>query len=84
MAIATLVAGGATAEMKVVDIKRDSMLTAFAAYADTHEAASVRRGGHREIMSADVDCPAGVTVASCYLSGVARILNSMLLTSVSA
>jgi site-specific recombinase XerC len=45
-AIATLVAGGATSDlsrMSLADITTDSMRTAFAQYAETHEAASIQR-----------------------------------------
>ena len=43
IAIATLVAGGDASRLAVTDITKDSMRTAFAAYARDHEAASVRR-----------------------------------------
>jgi len=42
-AIASLVTGGGPAHMNVVDITKDSMRAAFAAYAQCHEAASIRR-----------------------------------------
>ena len=43
-AIATLVAGeAAVAQMALADITTDSMRTAFAQYAETHEAASIQR-----------------------------------------
>jgi integrase/recombinase XerC len=43
IAIASLVTNGNPAGMKVVDITKESMRTAFAAYAHDHEAASIRR-----------------------------------------
>lgn len=43
VAIATLVAGGDPSRLAVTDITKDSMRTAFAAYARDHEAASIRR-----------------------------------------
>ena len=43
VAIASLVTGGDPAGMNVVDITKDSMRAAFAAYAQDHEAASIRR-----------------------------------------
>jgi integrase/recombinase XerC len=42
-AIASVVTNGDPPSMKVVDITKDSMRTAFAAYAHDHEAASIRR-----------------------------------------
>jgi integrase/recombinase XerC len=42
-AIASLVTNGDPAHMDVVDITKDSMRAAFAAYAQDHEAASIRR-----------------------------------------
>ena len=43
IAIATLVIDGDPARLAVTDITKDSMRTAFAAYARDHEAASIRR-----------------------------------------
>ena len=43
IAIATLVAGGNSTQLAVTDITKDSMRSAFAAYARDHEAASIRR-----------------------------------------
>ena len=43
IAIATLVNGGNPAQLSVTDITKESMRTAFAAYARDHEAASIRR-----------------------------------------
>ena len=43
IAIATLVTGGDPARLAVTDITKDTMRTAFAAYARDHEAASIRR-----------------------------------------
>jgi hypothetical protein len=43
IAIATLVAGGDPSRLSITDITKDSMRTAFAAYARDHEAASIRR-----------------------------------------
>lgn len=43
LAIASLVTGGDPARMGVVDITKNSMRAAFAAYAHDHEAASIRR-----------------------------------------
>jgi len=43
IAIATLVAGGDASRLAVADITKDTMRTAFAAYARDHEAASIRR-----------------------------------------
>ncbi len=43
VAIASLVTGGGPAGMNVADITKDSMRSAFAAYAKDHEAASIRR-----------------------------------------
>jgi integrase/recombinase XerC len=43
LAIASLVTSGSPAHMNVVGITKDSMRTAFAAYAHDHEAASIRR-----------------------------------------
>lgn len=43
VAIATLVTGGNPARMAVTDITKDAMRAAFAGYAATHEAASIRR-----------------------------------------
>ena len=43
IAIATLVTDGNPARLTVADITKDSMRTAFAAYARDHEAASIRR-----------------------------------------
>ena len=43
IAIATLVAGGNSTVLAVTDITKDSMRSAFAAYARDHEAASIRR-----------------------------------------
>jgi integrase/recombinase XerC len=42
-AIATLVTGGNPARLAIIDITKDSMRAAFAAYARDHEAASIRR-----------------------------------------
>jgi hypothetical protein len=42
-AIATLVTNGDPARLAVTDITKESMRTAFAAYARDHEAASIRR-----------------------------------------
>ncbi|MGA8329328.1 MAG: hypothetical protein WB777_08545 [Mycobacterium sp.] len=42
-AIASVVTNGEAPSMKVVDITKDSMRAAFAAYAHDHEAASIRR-----------------------------------------
>ena len=42
-AIANLVTGGNPARMNLVDITKESMRAAFAAYAQDHEAASIRR-----------------------------------------
>jgi integrase/recombinase XerC len=42
-AIASVVTNGDPPSMKVVDITKDSMRPAFAAYAHDHEAASIRR-----------------------------------------
>jgi len=41
--IATLVGGGNSTQLAVTDITKDSMRSAFAAYARDHEAASIRR-----------------------------------------
>lgn len=41
--VAGLVTGGDPAHMRVVDITKDAMRAAFAAYAETHDAASIRR-----------------------------------------
>ncbi len=43
LAVGNLVTGGESARMNMVDITKDSMRTAFAAYAHDHEAASIRR-----------------------------------------
>jgi integrase/recombinase XerC len=43
IAIASLVTGDNPAGMNIVDITKDSMRAAFAAYAQAHEAASIRR-----------------------------------------
>jgi integrase/recombinase XerC len=43
VAIATLVTGGNPAALAGTDITKESMRAAFAAYADDHEAASIRR-----------------------------------------
>jgi len=43
IAIATLVTGGDPARVAVIDITKESMRTAFAAYARGHQAASIRR-----------------------------------------
>jgi site-specific recombinase XerD len=43
IAIATLVAGGDPSRLAVTDITTDTMRTAFAGYAQAHEAASIRR-----------------------------------------
>jgi integrase/recombinase XerC len=43
IAIARLVTNGDPAQVKVIDITKDSMRTAFAGYARDHEAASIRR-----------------------------------------
>jgi integrase/recombinase XerC len=43
IAIAMLVTGGNPARLAVTDITKESMRTAFAAYARDHEAASIRR-----------------------------------------
>jgi site-specific recombinase XerD len=43
VAIAILLTGGAPARLRPADITRDSMRTAFAAFAADHEAASIRR-----------------------------------------
>ena len=43
LAIASLVTGGDSAHMNVADITKESMRAAFAAYAQGHEAASIRR-----------------------------------------
>jgi integrase/recombinase XerC len=43
IAIAMLVTNGHPARLTVTDITKDSMRTAFAAYAQDHEAASIRR-----------------------------------------
>lgn len=43
VAIASLVTGGDPARLAISDITKDSMRTAFAAYARDHEAASIRR-----------------------------------------
>ena len=43
IAIADLVTGGNPSRLKVTDITKDAMRTAFAAYARDHEAASIRR-----------------------------------------
>ena len=43
IAIATLVTNGAPASLAVVDITKDSMRAAFAAYAQDHQAASISR-----------------------------------------
>jgi integrase/recombinase XerC len=43
VAIASLVTGSHPAGMKIADITKDSMRSAFAAYAQDHEAASIRR-----------------------------------------
>jgi hypothetical protein len=43
IAIATLVTSGNPARLAIADITKDSMRTAFAAYAHDHEAASIRR-----------------------------------------
>ena len=43
IAIATLLAGGDPSRLAVADITKDSMRSAFAAYARDHEAASIRR-----------------------------------------
>jgi integrase/recombinase XerC len=43
IAIASLVTGGDPARMAIADITKDSMRAAFAAYAQDHEAASIRR-----------------------------------------
>ncbi len=43
LAIAILVAHGSPARLTVADITKDSMRTAFASYAQDHEAASIRR-----------------------------------------
>src|SRR5574340_302494 len=43
VAIATLVTDGDPSSLAVADITKDGMCTAFAAYADAHEAASIRR-----------------------------------------
>ena len=43
IAIASLMTGGNPARLTVVDITKDSMRHAFAAYARDHEAASIRR-----------------------------------------
>src|SRR5258708_6860461 len=43
IAIATLVAGGNSTQLAVTDITKDSMRSAFAAYAQDHEPASIRR-----------------------------------------
>jgi site-specific recombinase XerC len=43
VAIAGLLTGGQPATLAVADITKDAMRTAFAAYAGTHEAASIRR-----------------------------------------
>jgi integrase/recombinase XerC len=43
IAIGTLVSGGDPARLSVTDITKDTMRTAFAAYARDHEAASIRR-----------------------------------------
>jgi integrase/recombinase XerC len=43
IAIATLITGGDPARLAVPDLTKDSMRTAFAAYARDHEAASIRR-----------------------------------------
>jgi integrase/recombinase XerC len=43
IAIASLVTDGGSSRLAVTDITKDSMRTAFAAYARDHEAASIRR-----------------------------------------
>lgn len=43
IAIATMVTDGDPARLAVIDITKDSMRAAFAAYARDHEAASMRR-----------------------------------------
>jgi integrase/recombinase XerC len=43
LAIASVVTGGEPAAMKVVDITKETMRAGFAAYAQDHEAASIRR-----------------------------------------
>ena len=43
MAIASLVTGGQPESMKLTDVNKDSMRAAFAAYAQVHEPASIRR-----------------------------------------